>query len=123
MGVGFASVQEKLDFTTHWGKLTLTVLGMLAEIYLDVLRQETTKGKRQRARDGLWNGGVPFGYCKGLCSRCTDPNGKGYCPNFGTADKTDGKTLIAHPIESAGVKLAYTGTRQGRTRMPGSPGC
>jgi DNA invertase Pin-like site-specific DNA recombinase len=107
MGVGFASVQEKLDFTTHWGKLTLTVLGMLAEIYLDVLKQETTKGKRQRAREGLWNGSIPFGYCKGLCSRCTDPNGKDYCPNFGTADKSDGKTLIAHPIESAGVKLAY----------------
>ena len=107
IGVGFASVQEKLDFTTHWGKLTLTVLGMLAEIYLDMLRQETTKGKRQRARDGLWNGGIPFGYCKGLCSRCTDPNGKGYCPDFGTTDKTDGRILIAHPIESVGVKLAY----------------
>ena len=28
--VGFASVQERLDFTSPWGKLTLTVLGMLA---------------------------------------------------------------------------------------------
>ena len=107
MGVGFASVQEKLDFTSHWGKLTLTVLGMLAEIYLDVLKQETTKGKRQRAREGLWNGGIPFGYCKGLCSHCIDPNGKGYCPDFGKADKSDGKILVAHPVESEGVKLAY----------------
>jgi DNA invertase Pin-like site-specific DNA recombinase len=37
--VTFASVQEKLDFTTPWGKLMLTVLGMLAEIYLDNVRR------------------------------------------------------------------------------------
>ena len=35
MGVSLASVQEKLDLTTPWGKLMLTVLGMLAEIYID----------------------------------------------------------------------------------------
>lgn len=52
-GIAFASVQEKLDFTTPWGKLMLTVLGMLAEIYIDNLRQETRKGKLQRARKGL----------------------------------------------------------------------
>jgi site-specific DNA recombinase len=37
--VSFASVQEKLDFTTPWGKLMLTVLGMLAEIYIDNVRR------------------------------------------------------------------------------------
>lgn len=106
-GVSFASVQERLDFTTPWGKLTLTVLGMLAEIYIDNLRQETRKGKHQRARKGLWNGTVPYGYCKGLCSHCADANGAGYCPDFGTVDKTDGKMLIPHPIDSVAVKLAY----------------
>jgi site-specific DNA recombinase len=73
----FASVQEHLDFTSPWGKLMLTVLGMLDEIYIDNLRQETKKGKRQRAREGLWNGSIPFGYCNGLCSNCTDLNGPG----------------------------------------------
>lgn len=67
--VSFVSVQERLDLTTPWGKLMLTVLGMLAEIYIDNLRQETRKGKRARAGKGLWNGNVPFGYCKGVCSR------------------------------------------------------
>ncbi|MBN1887062.1 MAG: recombinase family protein [Thermoflexales bacterium] len=110
--VAFASVQEHLDLTTPWGKLMLTVLGMLAEIYIDNLRQETRKGKIQRARKGLWNGNVPFGYCKGLCSKCTDPNGGGqeagsYCPNFGQADRSDGKLLILHPIESVAVQLAF----------------
>jgi len=106
-GVSFASVQEKLDFTTPWGKLMLTVLGMLAEIYLDNLRQETKKGQRQRARKGLWLGGIPFGYCKGLCGGCEDPNGKGYCPNYGGKNLGDGKHLIEHPIESVAVKLAF----------------
>ena len=106
-GISFASVQEKLDFTTPWGKLMLTVLGKLAEIYLDNLRQETKKGHQQRARSGYWNGSPPFGYCKGLCSKCTDPNGKDYCPNYGGSDLSNGRILVAHPIESIGVKLAF----------------
>ncbi|MDP2974656.1 MAG: recombinase family protein [Anaerolineales bacterium] len=106
-GVSFASVQEKLDFTTPWGKLMLTVLGMLAEIYLDNLRQETKKGQHQRARKGLWLGGVPFGYCRGLCAECYDPNGKEYCPNYGGKNQGDGKNLIAHPIENQVVKMVF----------------
>ncbi|HPH95530.1 MAG TPA: recombinase family protein [Anaerolineaceae bacterium] len=106
--VSFASVQERLDFTSPWGKLTLTMLGMLAEIYIDNLRQETRKGKHQRARTGLSNSGVPpFGYCKGLCSQCTDPNGPGYCPEYGSQNRGDGKTMVAHPIESEAVRLAF----------------
>ena len=106
-GVSFASVQEKLDFITPWGKLMLTVLGMLAEIYLDNLRQETRKGQRQRARKGMWIGGIPFGYCKGLCANCEDPNGKDYCPNYGNKNLGDGKNIIAHPIESLAVKMVF----------------
>ncbi len=105
--VALASVQEKLDFTSPWGKLMLTVLGMLAEIYIDNLRQETKKGQQQRARKGLWVGGVPFGYCNGLCSNCERPNGKGYCPNYGGPNQSDGKLLIFHPIESIAVKLVF----------------
>jgi DNA invertase Pin-like site-specific DNA recombinase len=105
--VTFVSVQERLDFTTPWGKLTLTMLGMLAEIYIDNLRQETRKGKLQRARDGMWNGNIPLGYCRGLCSRCDDPNGPGYCPDVGKPDKSDGKILVPHPIDSKAVQLAF----------------
>ena len=107
INVSFASVQERLDFTSPWGKLMLTVLGILAEIYLDNLRQETLKGKLQRARKGLWNGLPPYGYCKGLCAACEDPNGKGYCPDFGSINKTDGKRLILHPVDSEVVKLVF----------------
>jgi site-specific DNA recombinase len=64
-GVSFASVQEQLDFTTPWGKLMLTVLGTMAENYLDNPHQETRKGKLQRARQGSWLGEHPYGYCNG----------------------------------------------------------
>lgn len=106
-GVTFASVQEKLDFTTPWGKLMLTVLGTLAEIYLDNLRQETRKGKHQRAREGLWNGNIPFGYCNGLCALCKDPNGPGYCPDVGRPNQSDGKRLILHPLDHQVVQWAF----------------
>ena len=44
IGVSFASVQERLDFTSPWGKLMLTVLGILAEIYLDNVRRSMACG-------------------------------------------------------------------------------
>jgi site-specific DNA recombinase len=106
-GVSFVSITENLDFTTPWGKLTLAVLGTLAEIYIDRLSAETTKGIRERARKGYWNGTIPFGYCKGLCSTCTDLNGPGYCPHAGGLDRGDGKRLIAHPIDSVGVRRTF----------------
>jgi hypothetical protein len=91
--------------------------------FLPYLRQETKKGHRQRARSGLWNGLHPYGYCKGLCTICTEPNGPGYCPNYGGPNQSDGKHLIAHPIESIGVKLAFewyaTGTHSYRTVAQG----
>jgi site-specific DNA recombinase len=103
----FVSVRENLDLSTPWGKLTLTVLGMLAEIYIDNLRQETRKGKVQRARKGLYNGSIPLGYCRGNCSACTDPNGEEYCPYYGDPDRADGKIPIPHPVESVAVRLAF----------------
>jgi site-specific DNA recombinase len=107
-GVSFVSVQEQLDFTTPWGKLMLTVLGTLAEIYLDNLRQETKKGKLQKARQGQWLGEMPFGYCNGLCSHCKHPNGENYCPDLGKPDKGDGKYMLPHPVESQVVKLVFS---------------
>jgi site-specific DNA recombinase len=109
-GVGFVSITENLDFTTPWGKLTLAVLGTLAEIYIDKLSAETSKGKRARARKGLYNGTIPFGYCKGDCSTCTEPNGPGYCPRHGGPDLCEQDpevTLWLHPIESVAMQLAF----------------
>ncbi len=62
MDVGLVSVTEDFDFTTPHGKLMLGLVATFAEWYLDNLSQETSKGKHERARQGGWNGTLPFGY-------------------------------------------------------------
>jgi site-specific DNA recombinase len=60
--VSFASVSEAFDFTTPLGKMLLTLLALLAEWFLDNLRTEIVKGKRERVRQGYWNGLLSWGY-------------------------------------------------------------
>jgi site-specific DNA recombinase len=112
--VTLVSITENLDFTTPWGKLVLAVLGALAEIYIDKLRDETKKGKQARARKGLWNGSIPLGYCNGLCANCSDVNGKDYCPYFGQPNRSSKGILVAHPIESGAVQLTYNWYEMGK---------
>ena len=106
-GVGFLSVRENIDFTSAWGKLALVILATIAEIFLDILKEETKKGKRQRVRKGLWNGSIPTGYCQGLCASCTDPNGPGYCPYVGRENVGDGQNLVLHPIDSVAIAKMF----------------
>lgn len=63
--VGFLSITEQIDFTTPWGKFTLSMLGGLAELYSDNLSFETKKGWQERREQGLYCGTLPFGAMKG----------------------------------------------------------
>lgn len=54
-----------MDFTTPWGKFTLSMLGGLAELYSDNLSLETKKGWSERREQGLYCGTLPFGAIKG----------------------------------------------------------
>ena len=60
--VSFCSATEDFDFTTPIGRVLLALLAAFAQYYIDNLRAETKKGKRERALKGLYNGIVPFGY-------------------------------------------------------------
>ena len=60
-GVAFVSMNEQMDFSQPWGKLSLAMLGAMAQFYSDNLSQETRKGKRERKAQGLYNGLLPFG--------------------------------------------------------------
>ncbi|OQY27455.1 MAG: hypothetical protein B6243_13000 [Anaerolineaceae bacterium 4572_5.2] len=62
--VGFASVKEpNFDFSSPSGRLFLTMIAAMNQYYLDLLKQHTAKGKRERARKGLYNASImPYGY-------------------------------------------------------------
>ena len=116
-GVDFISIDDGIDTRRKdsWGnELVMVILGKLAELYAAQLAHNTREGKDRRFKLGLWNGSLPFGYCDGLCSNCHHPNGPGYCPRHGLPDAGDGDTLILHPIEAEGVRLAFETYASGR---------
>ena len=63
-GISFMSITEQMDFTSPWGKFTLSMLGGLAELYSDNLSLETKKGWNERRKQGLYCGSLPFGAIK-----------------------------------------------------------
>lgn len=108
--VRLVSVTEHIDTDTPWGRLVLYVLGGIAEMYVWATSERTREVKVARMKKGLHNGSTCFGYCRGLCSECTDPNGGGpqgrrYCPLAGGPDRGKGRILLPHPIESYAVRL------------------
>ena len=61
-GATFVSLTEHIDYTTPQGRMLLGLFALFAEFYSDNLATEVSKGRSQRAREGLWNGDLPFGY-------------------------------------------------------------
>jgi len=107
--VQLVSVTEKIETNSWWGKLVMYVLGALAEMIIWQTSERTREAIHVRvSKNKLPAGSYRFGYCKGLCKVCTDPNGDNYCPNFGndhSEENADGKVLVPHPIESHAVCL------------------
>lgn len=60
--VAFLSLSEHIDYSTPEGRLQLTILAAFAAYFSDMLAKHTSKGKGERAAQGLHNGDVPFGY-------------------------------------------------------------
>lgn len=58
----FVSLSEHIDYSTPEGRLQLTILAAFAAYFSDMLAKHTSKGKSERAAQGLYNGDVPFGY-------------------------------------------------------------
>lgn len=62
-GVNLISVEDGIDSSKDSGKLTITVLSAVAEIERENILVQTMEGRKQKAREGKWNGGVaPYGY-------------------------------------------------------------
>src|SRR5438876_1247670 len=58
----FISLSEHIDYSTPEGRLQLTILAAFAAYFSDMLAKHTSKGKGERAAQGLYNGDVPFGF-------------------------------------------------------------
>jgi site-specific DNA recombinase len=63
--VAFVSLSEHIDYSTPEGRLQLTILAAFAAYFSDMLAKHTSKGKSERAAQGLHNGDIPFGYRSG----------------------------------------------------------
>src|SRR6266571_8643676 len=58
----FVSLSEHIDYSTPEGMLQLTILAAFAAYFSDMLSKHTSKGKEERAAQGLYNGDIPFGF-------------------------------------------------------------
>lgn len=61
--VNLICVEDGIDSSKDAGKLMISVLSAVAEIERENILVQTMEGRRQKAREGKWNGGfAPYGY-------------------------------------------------------------
>lgn len=62
-GVNLICVEDGIDSSKDSGKLMISVLSAVAEIERENILVQTMEERRQKAREGKWNGGfAPYGY-------------------------------------------------------------
>jgi DNA invertase Pin-like site-specific DNA recombinase len=117
-GADFVSATEFLDTRTFQGRMMAMSMALWAEMPVIMASERGRAAKAARFQRGLHNGGYRLGYCNGLCSTCTDPNGKGYCPLYGGPDRPEsqrGRIQVPHPIEQHLVRLIVYSYHQGKS--------
>lgn len=61
--VNLICVEDGIDSSKDSGKLMISVVSAVSEIERDNILVQTMEGRRQKAREGKWNGGMaPYGY-------------------------------------------------------------
>lgn len=61
--VNLICVEDGIDSSKDSGKLVITVLSAVSEIERENILVQTMEGRKQKAREGRWNGGfAPYGY-------------------------------------------------------------
>lgn len=62
-GINLICIEEGIDSSQTSGKLLISVLSAVAEIERENIIEQTMNGRREKARQGGWNGGfAPYGY-------------------------------------------------------------
>jgi len=70
LNIGFSSVKDPdFDFSDPTKRFFLVIISAINEYYINLLKLHTSKSKRQRAKQGLYNASItPYGY-----QFCGDP--------------------------------------------------
>ena len=64
-GVQFISAQESIDTSNPFGKAIYGIIGVIAELELETIKERTFAGKREAIKNGVFMGNVaPFGFQK-----------------------------------------------------------
>lgn len=98
-GVPLVSLADGIDTSAKHAKLNFAVKSMLADMYLDDLRDKTLRGLEGRALAGKATGGVPFGFCTR--------------PEVDAHGRAIGNTIAIEPAEAAIVRRIFEDYRQG----------
>ncbi len=62
-GVNLICVEDGINSSKESGKLMISILSAVAELERENILVQTMEGRRQKAREGKWNGGfAPYGY-------------------------------------------------------------
>ncbi|WP_434219017.1 recombinase family protein [Acetoanaerobium noterae] len=62
-GINLICIEEGIDSSQASGKLLISVLSAVAEIERENIIEQTMNGRKEKARQGGWNGGfAPYGY-------------------------------------------------------------
>lgn len=95
-GAAFRSAQEPFDTSTAFGKASIGMLSVFAQLERDMIIERTTGGRRERISQGKWHGGpVPFGYNWNM----------------------DAQVLEIRPEEASIVREIYKMYLQGQSRL------
>jgi site-specific DNA recombinase len=110
--IGFHSVTENIDLQSVGGKVVVAVLGAMAEGYIDNLSAETSKGKRQRAKEGFSNASIiPYGYQKSETGDIIPEPYEAEAIRSAFRSYASGKytdAMIAGLLNDAGYRTRYT---------------
>lgn len=61
--VNLICVEDGIDSSKSMGKVIITILGALSELERENIAVQTMEGRKEKARQGKWNGGqAPYGY-------------------------------------------------------------
>lgn len=75
--IAFVSMQESFDTSTSFGRAMVGILSVFAQLERENIKERTMLGKEERAKEGLWGGGMdPFGYDYIPIEETLVPNGK-----------------------------------------------